>query len=604
MRHTPVRSPLTRRPFARLLPLLGLSLTGPSGLAGAAPVEFGEWKGNFNSTITLGTQIRTQEPDPKLVFQANAASLGTSGNPLTAQNNDDGNLNFKKGDRVSTVLKALVELRLKRDHTDLLLRAKTWYDYALEHEDRPWGNVANRYQAGRPLSDDGFSRLASFSGIELLEAYVGQRFVLTGQSVDLRIGNQTLQQWGERSSLGGGLAAISPLDAVAARRPGALPGESAIPVPQLTGRWQFTRDQSLDAFYQLAFRHSELPGCGTFFSGIDYVADGCNAIFPGGASTDRDKLAAGNYVKRSGTLQPDDSGQFGLAYRFRFESSGSNLGLHYAQYHNRLPNIGVLKSPRATPFIPGDADGQNVRYLTEYVDKVRVWGLSFDTQAAGTSLFGELTYRPNQPLGLNGTDLLNAFLSNTAPSLLRQDAVNTPAGSLYHGFDRQRMLQLQLGAVRPVKNVLAADTVTLAGEIGLRHLPGLPDVSQRRYGRSTAFGTGPVNGACPAGSTEVTCSDNGYVTATAWGYRLRASARYPGLLAGADFIPTIGFGQDVKGWSHDGTFSQGRKTVSLSLRGDYQKRYFADLTYVAAYGGAYDELRDRDYVSLAAGYSF
>lgn len=50
--------------------------------------------------------------------------------------------------------------------------------------------------------------------------------------------------------------------------------------------------------------------------------------------------------------------------------------------------------------------------------------------------------------------------------------------------------------------------------------------------------------------------------------------------------------------------SEGRKTVSLSLRGDYQKRYFADLTYVAAYGGAYDELRDRDYLSLAAGNSF
>lgn len=175
-------------------------------------------------------------------------------------------------------------------------------------------------------------------------------------------------------------------------------------------------------------------------------------------------------------------------------------------------------------------------------------GLSFDTKAGRASLFGELTYRPNQPIGLNGTDLLNAFLSNTTPSLLRQDEINTPAGGLYHGFDRQRMLQLQVAAVRPFKNVLAADTVTLAGEAGIRRLPGL--------------------------------------------------------LAGADFIPTIGFGHDVKGWSHDGTFSEGRKTVSLSLRGEYQKRFFADLTYVAFSGGDYDELRDRDFVALAAGYGF
>jgi len=601
MHHAQIRSQLIRRPLARLLPLLGLSLTGH---AYAAEIQLGEWKGDANTAVTMGTLVRAEEPDEKLIFKPNGATRGMRGNPLTAQNNDDGNLNFKRGDQVSTVLKALGELRLKRDNSEVLLRAKAWYDYALENNNRQWGNFPNQYEAGKPLSDDGFSRLASFSGIALMDAYVGQRFLLNDQSADLRIGNQSLQQWGERSSLGGGLAAITPVDAAAARRPGVLPGESAIPVPQVTGRWQFTRDQSVEAFYQFAFRHSELPGCGTYFSGIDYVAEGCNAIFPGGASTDRAKLAANNYVKRVDTLEPDDRGQFGLAYRFRLESLGGNLGLHFAQYHNRLPNIGVLKSTRATPYIPGDADGQNVRYLTEYADKVRVWGLSFDSKVGNTSLFGELTYRPNQPLGLNGTDILNAFLSNTAPTLLRQDAINTPAGSLYHGFDRRRMLQLQIAAARPFKNVLAADSVTLAGEIGVRHFPGLPDVSERRYGRSTAFGGGPVNGACQTGATDVMCSDDGYVTGTAWGYRLRASARYPGLLAGADFIPTIAFGQDVKGWSHDGTFNEGRKTVSLSMRGEYQKRYFADLTYVAIHGGDYDELRDRDYVSLAVGYSF
>lgn len=595
--------PRHRRTLAPLGAALTACLAG-LGNAEAMDIEADEWKGTWNTTVTLGTQVRAQAPNQSLMFAANGATQGMGGNRLTGQNDDDANLNFRKGDQVSTVLKALSEIRLKRQDTEVVLKAKAWTDFALENDGRTWGNVGSRYQAGAPLSDKNFGELSKFTNIALMDAYVAQRLTLGEQTVDLRAGNYVLQQWGERSSIGGGLAAINPVDVVAARRPGALAGESTIPVPQVGGRWQFSPTQSVEAFYQLAYRHSELPACGTFLAGSDYVAAGCDKIFPSGLLSDRAKLAANNYVKRASTLTPDDSGQFGLAYRFRVEAIDSNFGLHFAQYHNRTPNITVIKSPRATPYIPGDADGQNVRYQTEYADKVRVWGLSFDTKAAGTNFFGEFTYRPNQPLGLNGTDLLNAFLSNTAPSMLRQDAIATAAGGTFHGYDRYKQLQLQAGASRAFKDVLGADSLTLAGEVGIRRLPSLPDPGVRRYGRSTVYGLGPVSGSCLAGSTAVMCSEDGYATATSWGYRLRASARYPGLLAGADLTPSVSFAHDVKGWSQDGVFNEGRKIASLSLRADYQKRYFADLTYVTAWGGTYDNLTDRDYVALSVGYSF
>lgn len=590
-----------RRPIAGLLAMAGI---GIGGLAVAAELEMGEWKGSVNTTVVLGTQTRMKSQDQRLMFKANGASQGMGGNALTGQNDDDSNLNYKKGDTVSTVLKAYSEMHLKREDTEVVLAAKAWYDYGQSHDDRPWGNLPNGYQAGKPLADNGFDSLAQFSGIALMNAYVGQRLAAGGQPLEVRLGNQVLQQWGERSSIGGGLAAISPADIGAGRRPGALAAESTIPVPQVTARWQFADNQSLEAFYQFVFRHSEMPGCGTYFSSSDYVAEGCNGVFPGGAATDGAKYAAGNYVKRADTIEPDDSGQFGLAYRWRLEALGTNLGLHFAQYHNRLPSIDVIKSTRATPYIPGDADGLNAKYATEYADNVRVWGLSFDSKLAGTSLFGEATYRPNQPLSLNGTDLLNAFLSNTAPSALRQDATNTAPGATFHGFERKQMLQLQLGALRPFKDVLGADTLILAGEAGYRRYLNLPDANERRYGRPTVFGLGPVNGMCTAATA--TCSNDGYVTAESWGYRLRASARYPGLLAGADFVPTIGFAHDVKGWTHDNTFNQGRKVLNVSLRAEYQKRYFADLSYFTVVGkeGDFDSMRDRDYLSLAVGYSF
>ena len=596
-----VTLPFRRRPLVGLLAMFGTCL---GGFANAAELELGEWKGSVNTTVVLGTQTRMKSQDQSLMFQANGASQGMGGNALTGQNDDDSNLNYKRGDTVSTVLKAYSELRLKREDTEVVLAAKAWYDYGLSNDERQWGNLPNGYRAGEPLSDNGFDPLARYSGVALMNAYVGQRFAVGGQALDVRLGNQVLQQWGERSSIGGGLSAISPIDIGAFRRPGALAAESTIPLPQITARWQFVENQSLEAFYQFMFRHSELPGCGTFFSASDYVAEGCNGVFPGGALTDGAKFATGNFVKRADTIEPDDSGQFGLAYRLRLESLNTNIGLHFAQYHNRLPNLDVVKSTRATPYIPGDPGGLNAQYRTEYADNVRVWGLSLESKLAGATLFSEFTYRPNQPLGLNGTDLLNAFLSNTAPTQLRQDATNTAAGSTFHAFDRKQMMQLQLGALRPVKGVLGADTLILAGEAGYRRYPNLPDVNQRRYGRSTVFGLGPVNGLCTAATA--TCSNDGYVSEDSWGYRLRASARYSGLLAGADFVPTIGFAHDIKGWTHDNTFNQGRKILNISLRSEYQKRYFADLSYftVLGKGGDFDSQRDRDYLSLAVGHSF
>jgi hypothetical protein len=265
----------------------------------------------------------------------------------------------------------------------------------------------------------------------------------------------------------------------------------------------------------------------------------------------------------------------------------------------------VLKSTRPTPFVPGDADGKNVQYRTEYAEKVQVLGLTIDSNLGTTNLSAEFTYRPNQPIGLNGSDVLNAFLSNAAATPLRQDAIKTVPGTIYQAFDRLHMLQLQLAAQRAIKNFLGAGTFTFAGEVGVRNYPDLPEVTVRRYGRSGFLGLGPVNGVCATGSTATACSNDGFVSSTSWGYRVIASARYPDLLAGGDLVPTVSFAHDVSGWSHDNVFNQGRQLLNISLRGEFHKKYFTEFGYSAVVNQAdYDPARDRDYVSLAAGISF
>jgi hypothetical protein len=217
---------------------------------------------------------------------------------------------------------------------------------------------------------------------------------------------------------------------------------------------------------------------------------------------------------------------------------------------------------------------------------------------------GELTYRPNQPFSLNSTDLLNAFASNTAPSLLRSDATATARGAVFHGYDRLKMTQAQVAVAKPLGAQLGAASVTLAGEVAYRHLGDLPDVTQRRYGRSDIYGLGPVSGVCIPPATQKQCSTDGFMTQSAWGYRLRAAFVYPNVVDGVDVLPTLTFAHDVKGWSADGAFSESRQLALLSLRAEYRKQYTAELAYVPTWGGAYNNLKDRSVAMFTIGARF
>jgi len=83
-----------------------------------------------------------------------------------------------------------------------------------------------------------------------------------------------------------------------------------------------------------------------------------------------------------------------------------------------------------------------------------------------------------------------------------------------------------------------------------------------------------------------------------------ASASYANALAGATLTPSIALGKDIKGYSYDSTFSEGRATVRPSVRAEWNKTYFADFQYTRFSGGNYNLLVDRDYYSLVGGMRF
>ena len=69
--------------------------------------------------------------------------------------------------------------------------------------------------------------------------------------------------------------------------------------------------------------------------------------------------------------------------------------------------------------------------------------------------------------------------------------------------------------------------------------------------------------------------------------------------------PSIGLAHDVQGWSADGVFSQGRVVMNLGLHAEYKTSFFADVSWSPTLvKGSYDNLWDRQFVSLSAGLKF
>lgn len=558
----------------------------PAGVL-AAELSLGEAGLDVRGALTLGTAWRTEARDAALLPNANSSQIGVAGTAPGGRNQDDGNLNFAKGDAVSTVAKGYVDVRASRGDFAAFARIKVWHDFVLADAGMPWGHAPNGYAAGQPLSQAGSPRRARFSGAAVEDAYLDGRFEVRGAPLRIKFGRQTLP-WGGGFMIGGGVADINPVDAPAMRRPGALAEEKPVAFPALHARLDASPVLALEAFGQFGFEPNVGVPCGTFYSTADFVAPGCDRIWVTGAN-DRDTTG---FRTRAPTPGVPDGGQFGVAAGYRAESLATLFGARAAQYHSRAPFGSMVKA----------ASPANAQYLFEHPERVRLFALDFATRLPQATIRGELSHRPNQPIQINGLDLLGAF-TTLQPGLLRADANATPTGATYHGYDRKPVTQLQLAASTRRSGILGAAAATFAAEVAVKHVGRLPDVAVRRYGRSDVFGSGPVPGVACVGS-DVTCSSRGFVTARSWGYRLRAELSYPGVIDGIEFKPGIVFGHDVRGWSPDGVFNEGRKSATLSLRGEVGPRYFAEFAWQQAWGGVYDNARDRDAATLVVGLRF
>jgi hypothetical protein len=590
-----------------------LALSSP---AHAVTFEWGNWSGSWDNTVSYGISVRGEDSDPRLIGRGNGGTgyIGAD---------DDGNLNFDSGDIFSNIIKGTSEMGVDNGQFGAFGRIKYWYDFELANGGRPHGHGPNSYQPGAELNDDDFADWAKFNGLELLDLFVYGDFELGNMPLDLRLGRQVVN-WGEATFIQG-VNVLNPIDVSAFRRPGAEIKEGLLPVALLYGNLGLPAGFSLEAFYQFKWEETVIDGCGTYFSDLDFVAKGCNfaavpdaEVAPGVFLPDRILQGVNAVYKDPFIDEASDSGQFGLALRNYVEAIDTEFGLYYQRLHSRTPVLSIHYTPAAASQSVLGTRPVPVYYRVQYPEDIDIWGLSFATNIGAVAVSGEVSLKQDLPVSVNSTTILQGGLG----TLVTQGAacpVNplaygqmgpracaaffealhpvTGTGSgLARGWDRFDVTQAQTTALYFWDQGLGSERVTLIGEVAWIGVNDLPGLEVMPYGRNSLFGAPKtvLNGP----------SDEGFVTSSSWGYRIRAAAAYPNVFAGVELTPSLAWAHDVSGTSPTPTFIDGRKAFSLALGANYLTKYRASVAYTWFSGGFANTQTDRDFFSFTVSMDF
>ncbi|WP_259755627.1 DUF1302 domain-containing protein [Pseudomonas sp. GCEP-101] len=613
-----------RLPALRLLALpaaIALALYG----AGAQAFTFslGEIEGQFDSSLSVGASWAMRNADAGLLHSASS---------------DDGKRNFREGETFSKVFKGIHDLELKYGDSGAFVRGKYWYDFKLKDDDLHFRNI----------DDHGREEGAKASGAEFLDAFLYHNYSIGDLPGTVRLGKQVVS-WGESTFIQGGINAINPIDVAAFRRPGSEIKEGLIPVNMFYVSQNFSDHLSAEAFYQLQWQKTVIDNCGTFFSTTDVMADGCNGL-AAGPVINQNALAVqalaplgvnltdeGIVIPRGKDREARDGGQWGTALRWFAPELDSEFAGYFINYHSRQPYLSVRGGPHIADlgFAPqlcgnlglpnglcgavmGSSAGQQLtqayrlgsaQYFADYPEDIQLYGLSFSTSLpTGTTLAGEISYRPNMPVQINPVDVVTATLGIPALTPVYGDAPAPANDAILKGYRRKEVTQAQVTATHFFDQVMGADRLTLIGEVGLTHVGGLGGKDELRYGRSPVFGQGalyPDNSLCTGNSaTPQYCNDSGFVTSNAWGYQARAIWEYADLIDGATVRPNLAWSHDVHGYAPEPGFNQGARAISVGVDGTYLNTYNMSLSYTNFFGGDYNVNTDRDFVALSLGVSF
>jgi len=611
---------------------------------------------SLDTTLSYGIAWRAQKQDPSLIGIANG---GTS----RSVNEDNGDLNFKQGDRFANVVKATVDAEIKWRNFGFFGRGLAFYDFDLHDSDK--------------LGPTGRDRLGR--NVIGLDGFVSGAFEpVAGHNLRVRAGRQVIS-WGESTFIPGGINSINPVDLSKLRIPGSELKEAFLPTTGVWGSFDLSNAASVEGFYLTNFDKIRIDPMGSYFSTNDAASDDAtrvivafgrrrdehfpntNPVPPGipvisstaAALYGPFDPAAPVWVPRSDDKNPSDHGQWGLAFHYLAKDLNSTeFGFYFENYHSRTPLFSAVKgtvssvltggpliapifqAAQTTPALRSLCMTGTARYFVEYPENIKLYGVSFNTAGpAGIAFQGEYSYRPNQPLQLATAELILAGLG--LPNLITgytqipgaptgaTAAALVPDGTYLSGYRNVHMSQAQVSATKSWPNLWGADQLVAVGEVGMNYFHNLP--SDLAFSGPAAYLPATAYGALISGAYSQ--QTDGFTTNFSWGYRLAGRLEYANALFSGNLSPRLAFSHDVKGVGPN--FVEGVKSASAGLSWDYQRKWLVDVQYTNYFGGkkfcgtdvpppgsvvtpgqpasfcsSANPLKDRDFYSLSVSYSF
>ncbi|WP_291935932.1 DUF1302 domain-containing protein [Limnohabitans sp.] len=544
--------------------------------------------GSFDSTLSFGMQKRLKSPNTRMIGNDSGGNAPTSGalgglvngdeataNPdMNFTNSDDGNLNYRKGSVVSSVVKGTHELSLREEGNWSMLGRFTWSS-----------DLSARKTIRSPLDDEAANVLKK--DITLLDLWVAKELDLGGNSAKLKLGNQVIS-WGEDIFILGGINSINALDLRKYHIPGTQLKEIFIPAPMASLSTSLGKGFSTEAYYQFAWNGMKLDPAGTFWSTADFVGAGGKR---GGYLPTSSGLGGGDFDPTRGrdmasvdtgrvpieTQKPQKGGQYGINLRYKPAASDSEFAAYYMRYHDKMPFIGYKSNGLGTPNAIG------LSGLEQYGENLDLFGISMNTKMGDWALGAELSYRPKDSVAIDPTVPFSGKHS------LYEKSNGFTTAAVSNGYVSEKKYQIQATAFRFLPTELTRALGAAEGYV-------MAEVAYTKYPHLD------LSGAVPYYITDYSMPTKG-----SWGYVAEIGLTYPNFMnTGWTMSPVADFFHDVRGTSPNAIpFVEGRRAVALMLNFDYQNKVKAAIGYTTFFGGGTKNLMsDRDVMSLTMSYSF
>jgi hypothetical protein len=630
--------------FAGLLPLLVA--------VQAQAVEFSfaddEVTGSIDTTVSYGQLWRVQGRDK------NNDDINTN----------DGNRNFDTG-LVSEVYKITSDLEATYKNYGLFVRGTAFYDTQIMDKRTDYGDnnspsqPSQNYPNNDSLTYD--ARHKAGRDAQILDAYVYGNWDVADMPVTARLGNQVFN-WGEGLFYRGGVNTTNPVDAAKFRLPGSELKEVLVPVEALSFNLGLTDNLSMETFYQFNWKESAIDPAGTYFSETDLFAEGGNtaystqpklqplaALYSGLSRLGTGGLNGGRTIDSNGNIQvakigsdinAKNDGQYGVNFKYIAEELNSTeFGAYFVNYHSKEPTIaanlgdydgitslttlagaacvaqglaGACANPAVLANFATAAGGlatldvaNQVNAQREYSEDIRMYGFSFNTTLGNASVFGELAYRPNLPIGIATTNDLLGDLLLQAPALATRQTVNIGGQAVHlgdeiHNVTRVEAYNTSLGTIYNFGPVAGFDSLFGVAELASEHLRG-DDLKYTAYDGTTRYYSGRGNNSYVSGGDR-----DDQVNKNAYGYTLVLSGTWNDVYAGVNVSPYVVYKDDFEGNSYQtGNFIEGRKAYTLGVKASYLNSLEGELAYTEFYGaGENNSSRDRDNIGVNVKYSF